>query len=251
MSSTPPQGVLYRLVDAESRHVLVAAEDIRGFFVDPEEEPPPAVTFLRTHRCDPARRRTENARLEVVGRDGGTVGAYHIGRASAAAPDPSAGAGERPDADWTFHGHTCEYPEAGRIWPRWADGGPAEPGEWTRYPSVAHESWLHVVQTAWFTAGRRATRYGTAETAVIDGSTVTTRDSFYCALGEAVNGPGGYFGSNLDALHDCLRSMRRDSDRPLGVLWHDAAVSREALGSAYTDAVVSVFAESAVDVRAD
>ncbi|WP_196445501.1 barstar family protein [Planomonospora sp. ID67723] len=27
----------------------------------------------------------------------------------------------------------------------------------------------------------------------------------YCALGEAINGPGGYFGWNLAALDDCLR----------------------------------------------
>lgn len=25
------------------------------------------------------------------------------------------------------------------------------------------------------------------------------------SIGEAINGPGGYFGWNLDALHDCLR----------------------------------------------
>ncbi|MET8423897.1 barstar family protein [Nocardia sp. NPDC004860] len=39
----------------------------------------------------------------------------------------------------------------------------------------------------------------------LDGQAVTDIDSFYCALGEAINGPGGYFGWNLDALVDCLR----------------------------------------------
>ncbi|ANH94173.1 hypothetical protein A8713_25810 [Streptomyces sp. SAT1] len=172
----------------------------------------------------------------MVGRDGSAVGEYVIGRASPVPPDPSSGAGERPGADWDFLGHTCEYPDAGRIWPLWAEGGPAGPGEWARRPARTHGSWLHVVQTAWFTSGRRATRYGTTETAVLDGSALSTKESFYCALGEAVNGPGGYFGSNLDALHDCLRSLRRNSDRPLRVRWHDLAASRAALGDAYTDA---------------
>ncbi|MEU0544614.1 barstar family protein [Nocardia sp. NPDC005978] len=36
------------------------------------------------------------------------------------------------------------------------------------------------------------------------GDAVTDIDGFYCALGEAINGPGGYFGWNLDALADCL-----------------------------------------------
>ncbi|MFE5012059.1 barstar family protein [Streptomyces sp. NPDC056696] len=34
---------------------------------------------------------------------------------------------------------------------------------------------------------------------------IVDEDSFYCAIGEAINGPGGYFGWNLDALDDCLR----------------------------------------------
>ncbi|MFD0592855.1 barstar family protein [Catellatospora coxensis] len=39
----------------------------------------------------------------------------------------------------------------------------------------------------------------------LDGRFVTDVEGFYCAIGEAVNGPGGYFGWNLDALVDCLR----------------------------------------------
>jgi RNAse (barnase) inhibitor barstar len=41
-------------------------------------------------------------------------------------------------------------------------------------------------------------------TYVIDGDRIAKLDDVYRALGEAVNGPGGYFGSNLDALDDCL-----------------------------------------------
>ena len=39
---------------------------------------------------------------------------------------------------------------------------------------------------------------------VLDGRQILDEDSFYCAIGEAINGPGGYFGWNLDALDDCL-----------------------------------------------
>jgi hypothetical protein len=38
-----------------------------------------------------------------------------------------------------------------------------------------------------------------------EGAHVTDITSYYCALGEAVDGPGGYFGWNLDALAVCLR----------------------------------------------
>ncbi|MFH8468838.1 barstar family protein [Streptomyces sp. NPDC017991] len=52
---------------------------------------------------------------------------------------------------------------------------------------------------------------------------------FFCALGEAVNAPGGYFGRNLDALDDCLRG-RWGTRRPFTLIWHDAEVARTGLG---------------------
>lgn len=39
----------------------------------------------------------------------------------------------------------------------------------------------------------------------IDGNEFHNLDSFFCALGEQINGPGGYFGRNLIAMEDCLR----------------------------------------------
>ena len=39
----------------------------------------------------------------------------------------------------------------------------------------------------------------------IDGSRISSAPDFYAEIGRAVNGDGGYFGSNLDALADCLR----------------------------------------------
>jgi RNAse (barnase) inhibitor barstar len=39
----------------------------------------------------------------------------------------------------------------------------------------------------------------------LDGAVIQSPVDFYCAIGEAINGPGGYFGANLDSLADCLR----------------------------------------------
>jgi RNAse (barnase) inhibitor barstar len=39
---------------------------------------------------------------------------------------------------------------------------------------------------------------------VVEGARIENLEDFWQALGEAVNGPGGYFGTNLDALNDCL-----------------------------------------------
>lgn len=40
----------------------------------------------------------------------------------------------------------------------------------------------------------------------INGNNLQEQDHFYCALGEAIHGIGGYFGRNINALEDCLYS---------------------------------------------
>jgi len=42
-------------------------------------------------------------------------------------------------------------------------------------------------------------------TVTLDGAWITDVPSFWLSLGEAINGPYGYFGWNLAALNDCLR----------------------------------------------
>lgn len=41
-------------------------------------------------------------------------------------------------------------------------------------------------------------------TVYLDGTWIDDVPSFYLSLGEAINGPNGYFGGDLDALSDCL-----------------------------------------------
>ncbi|WP_432944427.1 barstar family protein [Kribbella sp. CA-253562] len=60
---------------------------------------------------------------------------------------------------------------------------------------------------------------------VLGGRYVFDEDGFYCAIGEAVNGPGGYFGWNLDALVDCLRGGW-GAVAPFVLRWASSAVAR-------------------------
>jgi RNAse (barnase) inhibitor barstar len=72
-------------------------------------------------------------------------------------------------------------------------------------------------------------------TYVIDGAEVTGLDAFWRVLGASVNGPGGYFGANLDALADCLRGgFGTPEDGDFAFVWRDHARSRETLGHAET-----------------
>jgi RNAse (barnase) inhibitor barstar len=82
------------------------------------------------------------------------------------------------------------------------------------------------------------TRHGAARTIrsvtpiyVLDGTQINTLEDFWGVIGEAINGPGGYFGRNLDALADCLAGgLGAPDDDDYVVEWRDHQVSRERLG---------------------
>ena len=65
----------------------------------------------------------------------------------------------------------------------------------------------------------------------MDGRRIKSVEDFYREVGRAVNGPGGYFGKNLDALADCLRGgFGTPEDRPFEFEWTHSGASRRHLG---------------------
>ena len=65
---------------------------------------------------------------------------------------------------------------------------------------------------------------------VLLGEKVTSLESFFTVIGEVINGPGGYFGSNLDAFADCLRGGMGTPPPPYLLYWRNSEKSRIALG---------------------
>ncbi len=90
----------------------------------------------------------------------------------------------------------------------------------------------------------------------LDGRHIVDEDSFYCALGEAVNGPCGYFGWNLDALADCLCGGW-GATPPFVLVWHHSQVARshlatqkgrEGAANSFFDVVTEILHEYAIEV---
>jgi hypothetical protein len=68
-------------------------------------------------------------------------------------------------------------------------------------------------------------------TYIIDGRRVRSLEDFWTAIGEAVNGPGGYFASNMDAFEDALAGgMGQPDDGRCTFVWTHSEESRSALG---------------------
>ncbi|MEV0971779.1 barstar family protein [Microtetraspora glauca] len=114
------------------------------------------------------------------------------------------------------------------ILEHWYAGRPAEKNLWASYDGELRHHWAGAAL-----AHRSNTPDRPADTTYdLDGRFVTDIEGFYCAIGEAINGPGGYFGWNLDALDDCLRG-RFGARAPFRLVWHDSAVARKHLVAGY------------------
>jgi hypothetical protein len=115
---------------------------------------------------------------------------------------------------------------AEEVWELWDGGRPTEPGLWARCGAEGRRHWLSMALDH-HEPGRPDAEAGS--TFHLDGRRITDLPGFFCALGEAVNGPGGYFGWGPDALEDCLCG-RWGARWPFTLVWHDAEVARTCLG---------------------
>jgi hypothetical protein len=254
--------------------VVALCADIDGLFVDAPSSPPatsPPVTLLgcrpepklsraldalargaRTHG-GASRRRWITASILSVAEDGSATPVIdgYLGAAVTAAVPSALGEGL---LDVTFDAGIVDPMPAGarEIWELWRTGGPAEPGGWGCYDPLLRHHW----SGAALAHHRRGAADRAAGTAYhLDGRHVTDLAGFYCAIGEAVNGPGGYFGWNGDALPECVTGGW-GATRPFRLVWHDSAVAlrhwgrdRRPDGDATVEDVLVWLSEDGVDVE--
>lgn len=90
----------------------------------------------------------------------------------------------------------------------------------------------------------------------IDGRNVKSPSDFYREIGTAVNGAGGYFGRNLDALADCLRGgFGTPEKRPYEFEWQHSSLSQRRLSDVHYgkrslfEAIQDVFKQARVPLR--
>lgn len=91
--------------------------------------------------------------------------------------------------------------EAMEIWKKWMVSKPTIKNTWSSLSQRRRLGWLEVVRMQ-----HHATycNIPTNNNYFLDMTHVRDSVSFYCALGEAMNGPGGYYGFSLDSLDDCF-----------------------------------------------
>ncbi|GAA4608167.1 hypothetical protein BJY16_006703 [Actinoplanes octamycinicus] len=225
-----PQVSGYRLItDDEQR--AGQCRDISGLFHERPEIWPqgPLVTLLG---CRPGLPASFNAELAHVRVDG-TV--HHLGRwglglsgrildtrpsrlgeglvdigLAARFPSPLA-AGERP------------------LWDMWRAGGPAETNQWAALDRSGRYLWIRAARIHRIHAPDKPA--GTVYH--LDGRHITDYDAFYCAMGEAINGPGGWFGGDPFWLHENAGTGDGGATPGFRLIWHHSDVARTHLVPGY------------------
>lgn len=141
------------------------------------------------------------------------------------------------------------------VWDRWLAGPPETRGVWAGLGPRQRAAWLELVRERGCRLAHQDRPAG--HVYELDGRHITDEPSLFLALGEAVNGPGGYFGGCVDALVDCLRGDF-GCTAPATLLWRDAAPARAHLSHVLTPEgepydlfalVLEVLAERRIHVR--
>ncbi|MFV2095748.1 barstar family protein [Micromonospora sp. LOL_014] len=243
----PPRWLLFNDDADDPGEAIAACVDIDGLFEDAQHVVSAAARPTVLIGCDPAPtlrraldaldrgagnpggaawRRRIRASIASVGNDGSAtlvVGVHVEGAVTAVRSSALGGGLVDVTLDTAFPG---PMPRGARqIWELWRSGRPAEPGRWVGYDRTLRREWT----MAALSHHRHDAADKPAGTAYeLDGQNVTDIEGFYCAIGEAVNGAGGYFGSNADALHDCTRGGW-GATAPFKLVWRHSAVAQECL----------------------
>ncbi len=246
---------------------LAEWRDMDGFFVgretaydgyeNPGERPDSvSVTLRRVRWFDAAEDRPTrtiylgDALVEVLDGEDRVMGDYDAWDARVTLTRGS------PDAMLTAYVGTMPHVGSEWVWDSWRNARPTQRNLWAPLPVGEREAWLEVVQTVYFREhGQPYPVLG--DEIHLDGRHVADLASFFCAMGEAVNGPGGYCGANLVGLSDLLRYATRSSAPRTRLIWHEYAVAAKGLARtvqidgatmSYLDLVTQVLVEDGVDV---
>lgn len=108
---------------------------------------------------------------------------------------------------------------------------PKRLNEWRGLDEAGRRAWLAAALDRVSGAEGAATRSKEpGRTVILDGGLIDSLVGFYCAMGEAVNGPGGYFGHSFFSFDDSLFGGY-GLEYPYTLIWRRSELSRQALDS--------------------
>ncbi|MFJ1864262.1 barstar family protein [Streptomyces sp. NPDC088097] len=164
------------------------------------------------------------ARLLVLDRHSAVMASRGVDLAVSGARPSVLGAGLE-DITLADGGGDRPPPAVRPVWEHWYRGAPTEPNQWAPYDARGRTEWLELTTRAWRARSDAPDRTGGEHH--LDGRFVTDVPGLYCAVAEALVGPGRYFGREWNAFRDCLGGGFGVAP-PFTLIWHDSDVVRRA-----------------------
>ena len=89
-----------------------------------------------------------------------------------------------------------------------------------------------------------------AKNYTVDGREINNPVDFYCLLGQVFFGDKGYFGQDLDGLHDCFMDLKVSSETTLTIKHHEklAKILNRKFESYFTS-LTDIFKEQGLKIR--
>jgi RNAse (barnase) inhibitor barstar len=108
---------------------------------------------------------------------------------------------------------------------------PGSHGEWRGLDETGRRQWLDCAHHCVFCDPSEVVHSKSpGRVVVLEGAIIDDLLGFYCAIGEAVNGPGGYFGRSMQGFDDCLFGDF-GLEYPYTIVWKESDRSKRSLGS--------------------
>jgi hypothetical protein len=197
------------------------------------------------------RQNRSNYFVEILSHSGGVIGEYYV--ASAVLRNRKSSVSGLVNVEVSGLVDWVPHRDAKDLWAAWAVAPPARKGAWTDLPIGSREAWLEVAGL--YRIATSPTSNDVSEV-LIDGARIEDLASFFCAMGEAVNGPGGYYGWNFQALADCLGGGC-GARAPFVLRWSEFDVAQSSLVGEVESAgrrltqlelIVEIFQAAGVDI---
>lgn len=115
-----------------------------------------------------------------------------------------------------------------QLWERWRKSRPTKKNEWAVYDEESKRDWLNIVSLYNDFYRIQQANKSVNHHFELDGTCIVDYSSFFCAIGEAVNGAGGYFGKNIYSMIDCIYGGY-GALAPFTLVWMNSHIAKDNL----------------------
>ncbi|MBD3919514.1 barstar family protein [Paenibacillus sp. PR3] len=188
----------FEYIEISNSHTYIAEEHTEDYF---------QLGYINFHFSDGFRQSClgrkqsiSNLYINILDNDGCTIGSYYFALSS---PKVLSSSDLIDGRDFTLEGHlpTGLSMETLELWDLLRNPTHREYGIWLHLTKKQRDIWLEIIRIY----HKFAESHNLAcQSYCLDGRHITDEVSFYFALGEAINGPGGYYGGCIDSLLDCF-----------------------------------------------